>query len=61
MDKSAKKEALEMTEKIMRLSLHYCKDSDDEIAAYSIRINGLAHDLKKLIKRQLTDQIDNQT
>ena len=59
MDKPAKKEALKMTERIMKLSLYYCKDSDDEIASYSKRINGLAHDLKKLIERQLTDQIDN--
>jgi hypothetical protein len=59
MDKSAKKEALEMTEQIMKLSLHYCKDPDEETAAYSIRINSLAHDLKKLIDRKLTDQTDN--
>lgn len=59
MDKSAKEEALEMTEQVMKLSLHYCKDPDDEIAAYSARINGLAHDLKKLIDRKLTNQTHN--
>jgi len=56
MDKSAKKEALEMTEDVMKLSLHYCEDPDDEIAAYSVRINNLAHELNKLIDRKLTDQ-----
>tara|TARA_R100000808_G_C2149959_1_gene158525 strand:- start:2164 stop:2343 length:180 start_codon:yes stop_codon:yes gene_type:complete len=59
MDKSAKKEALEMTEQIMKLSLYYCKDEDDEIAAYSIRVNSEAHKLKKLIERYLTDRTDN--
>jgi len=59
MDKSAKKEALEMTEDVMKLSLHYCKDPDDEIRAYSVRINNLAHELSKLIDRKLTDQTDN--
>lgn len=59
MDNSAKKEALEMTERVMKLSLYYCKDSDDEIAAYSVRINNLAHDLNKLIERKLTDQTGN--
>lgn len=59
MDKSAKKEAKKMTENIMKLSLHYCQDQDDEIAAYSRRVNGLAHDLQKLIERHLTDQTDN--
>ena len=59
MDKSAKKEALEMTEQIMKLSLYYCKDEDDEIAAYSIRINSEAHKLQKLIERHLTDQTHN--
>jgi len=59
MHKSAKKKALELTEKIMHLSLHYCKDADDEVAAYSVRINTEAHDLKKLIERHLTDQIHN--
>ncbi len=56
MDKSAKKEALEMTEEIMKLSLYYCKDEDDEIAAYSIRVNSEARRLQKLIERHLTDQ-----
>tara|TARA_Y100001938_G_C8074256_1_gene425010 strand:+ start:385 stop:564 length:180 start_codon:yes stop_codon:yes gene_type:complete len=56
MDKSAKKEALEMTEQIMKLSLYYCKDEDDEIAAYSIRVNSEARRLQKLIERYLTDQ-----
>ena len=56
MDKSAKKEALEMTEEIMKLSLYYCKDKDDEIAAYSIRVNSEARRLQKLIERYLTDQ-----
>ena len=59
MNKSPKKEALEMTEHIMKLSLHYCKDTDDEIAAYSIRVNGEARELQKLIERYLTDQTDN--
>tara|TARA_B100000287_G_scaffold345926_1_gene333381 strand:+ start:6675 stop:6854 length:180 start_codon:yes stop_codon:yes gene_type:complete len=59
MDKSAKKEALEMTEHIMKLSLYYCKDDDDEIAAYSIRVNSEARKLQKLIERYLTDQIHN--
>jgi hypothetical protein len=57
MEKSAKKEALEMAEKIMKLSLYYCKDSDDEIRAYSVRINNEAHELSKIIERKLTDQI----
>ena len=56
MNKSAKKEALEMTEEIMKLSLYYCKDEDDEIAAYSIRVNSEARRLQKLIERHLTDQ-----
>ncbi len=56
MDKSAKKEALEITEQIMKLSLYYCKDEDDEIAAYSIRVNSEARRLQKLIERYLTDQ-----
>lgn len=59
MDKSAKQEALDMTEKVMKLSLYYCKDSDDEIRAYSVRINGIAHELNKLIERKLTDQTRN--
>ena len=60
MSKSTKKEeALRMTEHVMKLSLHYCKDQDDEIASYSKRINGLGYDLKKLIERHLTDQIHN--
>ena len=59
MDKSAKEQAIEMTEKIMQLSLHYCKDSDDEIAAYSIRINTEAHNLKKIIERRLINQSHN--
>ena len=59
MDKSAKKEALEMTEQIMKLSLYYCKDEDDEIAAYSIRVNSEARKLQKLIERYLTDQTHN--
>jgi hypothetical protein len=59
MDKSAKKEALGMTEDIMKLSIHYCKDPDDEIRAYSVRINNLAHELKVLIERRLTDQTHN--
>lgn len=58
MSKDAKKRALEMTEEIMKLSLHYCKDSDDEIRAYSIRINNIAHELQLLIKRKVI-QIDN--
>tara|TARA_Y100000310_G_scaffold277348_1_gene295033 strand:+ start:187 stop:366 length:180 start_codon:yes stop_codon:yes gene_type:complete len=59
MENSAKKEALEMTEDIMKLSLYYCKDSDDEIRAYSVRINNAAHELNTLIQRKLTDQIHN--
>ena len=59
MDKSVKKEALEITEEIMKLSLHYCKDEDDEIAAYSKRVNGEAYKLQKLIERYLTDQTHN--
>ena len=59
MDKSSQKEALTMTETIMKLSLHYCKDSDDEIRAYSIRINNIAHDLNKVIERKLIDRIDS--
>ena len=59
MDKSAKKEALKMTEMIMQMSLYYCKDPDDEIQAYSIRINNLAHELSVLIKRRLIDRTDN--
>ena len=59
MDNSAKKEALERTEEIMKLSLYYCKDEDDEIAAYSKRVNGEAYKLQKLIERYLTDQTHN--
>lgn len=59
MDNSAKKEALERTEEIMKLSLHYCKDTDDEIASYSKRVNDEAHKLQKLIERYLTDQTHN--
>tara|TARA_Y100000310_G_C20276303_1_gene620411 strand:+ start:318 stop:497 length:180 start_codon:yes stop_codon:yes gene_type:complete len=51
MDKDSKKEALSMLEEIMKLSLHYCRDSDDEIRAYSIRINNKAHDLAVLLER----------
>ena len=59
MDNSAKKEALERAEEIMKLSLYYCKDEDDEIAAYSIRVNSEARKLQKLIERHLTDQTHN--
>ena len=59
MDNSAKKEALERIEEIMKLSLYYCKDEDDEISAYSIRVNSEAHKLQKLIERHLTDQTHN--
>jgi hypothetical protein len=55
----SKKEALEMTEDIMKLSLHYCKDPDEEIRAYSVRINNIAHELNTLIARKLTDQTHN--
>ena len=51
MDKEVKERVLEMTEQIMKLSLHYCKDSDDEIRAYSVRVNNLAHELQVLIER----------
>ena len=51
MDKDPKDEALEKLERIMKLSLHYCKDNDDEVKAYSIRVNNLAHDLSVLIGR----------
>ena len=51
MDKDSKSEALKMLEDIMKLSLHYCKDNDDEIASYSVRVNNLSHDVSKLIKR----------
>jgi len=53
MDNLAKKEAAEKAEEIMKLSLHYCKDTDDEIRAYSIRVNNIAHELKVLIERRL--------
>ena len=59
MDNSAKKEALERTEEIMKLSLYYCKDEDDEIAAYSIRVNSEARKLQKIIERYLTDRTHN--
>ena len=60
MSKEAKKQkALSLTEDLMKLSLYYCKDSDDEIRAYSIRVNNTAHELNKLIERSLTDQIHN--
>ena len=59
MDKSSKKKALAMAEDIMKLSLYYCKDTDEEIKSYSIRINNIAHELSKLIEREPTDQIDN--
>jgi hypothetical protein len=59
MDKEYKKQALEATEVIMKLSLRYCKDSDDEIRAYSVRINNIAHELSKLIERRATDQRRN--
>lgn len=59
MDNSAKKEALERTKEIMKLSLYYCKDEDDEISAYSIRVNSEARKLQKLIERYLTDQTHN--
>ena len=59
MDDLAKKEALEMTEQVMKLSLRYCKDPDDEIATYSARINNLAHDLNRLIGRKLTGRTGN--
>ena len=59
MDNSAKKEALERTEEIMKLSLYYCKDEDDEIAAYSIRVNSEARKLQKIIVRYLTDRTHN--
>ena len=53
MGKKAKEEAYAMLEEIMKLSLHYCKDPDDEIRGYSIRVNNTAHDLKVLIERHL--------
>jgi hypothetical protein len=59
MGTESKKEALEMTEDIMKLSLHYCKDPDEEISSYSVRINNIAHELNILIARKLTDQTHN--
>jgi len=60
MDKEAKKKALGMTEEIMKLSLHYCRDSDDEIKAYSVRVNNIAHELQVLIDRHwVTRQKNN--
>ena len=51
MNKENKDKAYAMLEEIMKLSLYYCKDSDDEIAAYSRRVNNQAHDLKVFIER----------
>ena len=51
MSKENKNKAYVMLEEIMKLSLYYCKDPDDEIRAYSIRVNNQAHDLKTFIRR----------
>tara|TARA_Y100000310_G_scaffold328074_1_gene395555 strand:- start:1108 stop:1272 length:165 start_codon:yes stop_codon:yes gene_type:complete len=51
MNKEVKEQAFSMLEDIMKLSLHYCKDSDEEIKSYSIRVNNIAHELKILLER----------
>ena len=53
MDKDYKKEVLASLEEMMKLSLHYCRDDDDEIKALAIRINNLAHDLSVKVERHL--------
>lgn len=53
MDKNHKKEVLASLEEMMRLSLYYCRDDDDEIKALAVRINNLAHDLSVKVERHL--------
>ena len=53
MDKDHKKEVLANLEEIMKLSLHYCRDSDDEVQALAVRINNLAHDISVKVERHL--------
>lgn len=53
MGKEAKEKAYGMLEEIMELSLPYCKDPDDEIQSYSIKVNNTARDLKIFIERHL--------
>ena len=53
MDRDHKKEVLDSLEEIMKLSLHYCKDRDDEIQSLAARINSLAHDISVKVERHL--------
>jgi hypothetical protein len=53
MEENKKQEVIRLLEDIMKLSLCYCKDSDDEIQACAVRVNKLAHKAQVIVERHL--------
>lgn len=56
MKENQKEKVINLLEDIMKLSLYYCKDSDDEIKSCAIRVNNMAHQAQIIVERHL-DQV----